>query len=75
MAVLHVEEEKEEVMTPMDSTSPSSSPTNPSPSLPDDMMRRNPRERSLRDLYETTSELHLVCLLAEGEKYSIRTNG
>jgi transposase InsO family protein len=68
MAISHVEEEEEEeVMAPMNPTLPPSSPKNPFSSLPDDMMRRNPRERILRDLYEATSELHLVCLLAEGE--------
>lgn len=28
---------------------------------------RTPRTRSLRDLYEVTNELHLVCLLADAE--------
>eukprot|EP00250_Pteridium_aquilinum_P008869 c18273_g1_i1 orf=116-460(+) len=29
--------------------------------------RRQPRMRSLQDLYESTNELHLVCLLADAE--------
>jgi hypothetical protein len=28
---------------------------------------RNPRFQDLRDLYETTGEVHLVCLLADAE--------
>jgi hypothetical protein len=31
---------------------------------------RNPRFRDLRDLYETTGEVHLVCLLADTETIS-----
>jgi hypothetical protein len=31
---------------------------------------RNPRFRDLRDLYETTGEVHLVCLLADAEMIS-----
>jgi hypothetical protein len=35
----------------------------------DDEMR-TPKIRSIHDLYETTSELHLVCLLAQGDNIS-----
>jgi hypothetical protein len=31
---------------------------------------RNPRFQDLRDLYETTGEVHLVCLLADAEAIS-----
>jgi hypothetical protein len=31
---------------------------------------RNPRFQDLRDLYETTGEVHLVCLLADAETIS-----
>jgi hypothetical protein len=31
---------------------------------------RTPKTRSIHDLYETTSELHLVCLLAQGDNIS-----
>ncbi|KAJ4781946.1 polyprotein [Rhynchospora pubera] len=31
---------------------------------------RTPKTRSMQDLYEETSELHLVCLLAQGENIS-----
>ncbi|KAJ3676856.1 hypothetical protein LUZ60_002580 [Juncus effusus] len=56
MEIPHVEEEEKKVVpTPMVSITP----TGLSPSLPDVEMRRNPRARSLRDLYEATIELHL----------------
>ena len=32
--------------------------------------RRNPRFRSVQDLYESTGEVHLVCLLADAEMIS-----
>jgi hypothetical protein len=32
--------------------------------------QRTPKTRSLCDLYDATSELHLVCLLAQGENIS-----
>jgi Reverse transcriptase (RNA-dependent DNA polymerase) len=35
----------------------------------DDEMR-TPKTRSIHDLYEATSELHLVCLLAQGDNIS-----
>jgi hypothetical protein len=31
---------------------------------------RTPKTRSIRDLYEATNELHLVCLLAQGDDIS-----
>ena len=32
---------------------------------------RQPRMRSLQDLYESTSEVHLVCLLADAENITL----
>ncbi|KAJ3705098.1 hypothetical protein LUZ61_008803 [Rhynchospora tenuis] len=62
-----VEEEtptKEPEQLPKIKTTMTSSP------LSDDEAAGTPKTRSLEDLYDTTSELHLVCLLAEGENIS-----
>jgi transposase InsO family protein len=55
-------EEKGESST----SAPIITPTSP-PTSDDEGEPRQPRMRSLQDLYESTNEVHLVCLLADAE--------
>jgi hypothetical protein len=55
-------EEKGESST----TAPIITPTSP-PTSDDEGESRHPRMRSLQDLYESTNEVHLVCLLVDAE--------
>jgi hypothetical protein len=66
------EEEKEAtstiISTSTSTTTSITSQAEPSSPLSDDEDEpRTPKSRSLREIYEVTSELHLVCLLADAE--------